>query len=324
MARPLRVEYSGAFYHVMNRGNAGDDIFKSERDREKFLEYLSIAKARFSIIIHTCCLMTNHYHLLLETQEPNLSKAIQWLNVSYATYFNKKRQRKGHLFQGRFKSILVDADEYLTYLSRYIHLNPVRAKMTETASDYPWSSYAAFIGKVSTPEWLETGYLLSNFGKGKKKAIQNYKTFVEDIDCKSLENPEKGLAGGFILGDNNFVDWVKETFLSDREENREIPQLKQLSRQSSPEQVLEQVCKAYGCEEDDILRKGLKKNRIRDIAIYLVRECCGLSCKDAGNYFGGISGAAVTLRCNYLLKEMKKDAELSRKINKLRNSILNN
>jgi len=243
MARPLRVEYPGAFYHVMNRGNAGEDIFKSDRDREKFQEYLAIAKERFSLIIHTYCLMTNHYHLLVETAEPNLSRAIQWLNVSYATYFNKKRQRKGHLFQGRFKSILVDADEYLTSLSRYIHLNPVRAKIAETASDYRWSSYAAFIGKVGSPKWLETGYTLSNFGKQKKRAIQNYKAFVEEIEWQAVENPEKDLVGGFILGDNDFINWVKGTFLSGREDNQEIPQLKKLTRQTSPDQIVEQVLK---------------------------------------------------------------------------------
>lgn len=324
MARPLRVEYPGAFYHVMNRGNAGDDIFISERDREKFQEYLSLAKERFSLIIHTYCLMTNHYHLLIETPEANLGRAIHWLNVSYATYFNKKRQRKGHLFQGRYKAILVDADEYLTCLSRYIHLNPIRAKMTETADSYRWSSYAAFIGKASPPDWLETGYLLSNFSKQKKKAIQNYKAFVEEVESKSVENPEKALVGGFILGDNDFVNWVTETFLSDRDETREIPQLKQLTRQCTPEKIVEEVCNVYGCVKEAILVKGKKKNQFRDIAIYLVRELCGLSCKEAGNYFGGISGAAVTIRCNYLMKEMKKDTALYKEVKRVKNSILNN
>ena len=123
MARPLRVEYPGAFYHVMNRGNAGDSIFKSKKDRERFLECLEKAVERFSLRIHTYCMMGNHYHLLVETLEPNLSKAMQWIHVSYAAYFNRKRDRVGHLFQGRFKAILVEADEYLKQLSRYIHLN---------------------------------------------------------------------------------------------------------------------------------------------------------------------------------------------------------
>lgn len=199
MARPLRVESPGAFYHVINRGNAGEDIFKSIRDREKYLEYLEAASSRFSLRIHTFCLMTNHYHLLVETPEANLSQAIQWINVSYAVYFNIKRQRRGHLFQGRFKSLLVDADEYLKHLSRYIHLNPVRAKMVESASQYPWSSYPFFIGKLKIPEWLAGDWLLSQFGKNLREARKNYQAFVEGPDPWTLEDPGKSPVGGFIL-----------------------------------------------------------------------------------------------------------------------------
>ena len=175
MARPLRVDYPGAFYHVINRGNNQENIFKNKRDKEKFLEYLEKAHQRFSIIIHTYCLMSNHYHLLVQTPEPNLSVAMQWINVSYATYFNKKRDRQGHLFQGRFKAILIDADEYLTHLSRYIHLNPVRAKMVETPDEYPWSSYPAFIGKPKTLKSFESDRLLSYFGKNKKDSKYHFK-----------------------------------------------------------------------------------------------------------------------------------------------------
>jgi len=123
MARLLRVEYPGAYYHVINRGNNQEKIYKNDRDREKFLEYLEKAAERFSIIIHTYCLMDNHYHLLVETPEANLSLVMQWINVSYATYFNRKRDRYGHQFQGRFKAILIDADEYLKHSSRPSILN---------------------------------------------------------------------------------------------------------------------------------------------------------------------------------------------------------
>ncbi len=160
MTRPLRVEYSGAIYHIINRGNAGENLFKGIKDRENFLKYLEKAVDRFSVKIHTYCLMTNHYHFLVETLQPNLSKAFQWINVSYAAYFNRKYRRKGHLFQGRFKSILVDADEYLKQLSRYIHLNPVRTKLVEHPGDYPWSSYPVYIGKKKSPGWLQTRWLL--------------------------------------------------------------------------------------------------------------------------------------------------------------------
>ena len=170
MARPLRIEYPGAHYHVINRGNAGGDIFISERDKEKFFEYLEKAVERYGIIIHAYCLMTSHYHLLIETPLPNLSQAVKWINVSYATYFNRKRNRRGHLFQGRFKSIIVDADEYLKPLSRYIHLNPIRAKMVDKLDSYPWSSYPAYVGKRKPLAWLEIDWLLSLFDKRPKQA----------------------------------------------------------------------------------------------------------------------------------------------------------
>jgi len=184
MARPLRVEYPGAYYHVINRGNAGENIFIDERDREKFLEYLAKGTERFITKIHTYCLMSNHYHLLIETPQANLSVATQWLNVSYSVYFNKRHRRKGHLFQGRFKAILLDANEYLILLSRYIHLNPVRAKIVTHPLEYSWSSYPVFAGKRQKPDWLTTETVLSYFGKEKKEATRNYKSYVEKVKRK--------------------------------------------------------------------------------------------------------------------------------------------
>lgn len=131
MLRPLRIEHPAAFYHVISRGTAGDAIFKTRRDREKLVEYVAKAVKGYGIFILTYCLMTNHYHLLIETPEPNLSRAIQWLNVSCAAYYYHKCDRRGYLFQGRFKPIPVDAGEYLKHLSRYIHPNPLRTKIIE-------------------------------------------------------------------------------------------------------------------------------------------------------------------------------------------------
>ena len=136
MARPLRITYPGAFYHVTSRGNERKAVFKSKRDREKFLEYLESATQRYDARIHTYCMMDTHYHLLLETPSGNLPQIMRHINGAYTTYFNVKRHRSGHLFQGRYKAILVDIDAYAQELSRYIHLNPVRAKIVETPEDY--------------------------------------------------------------------------------------------------------------------------------------------------------------------------------------------
>lgn len=324
MARPLRVEYPGAYYHVIHRGNADENIFISNRDREKFLENLGKAVERYEIKIHTYCLMTNHYHLLVETPQANLSRAIKWINVSYAAYFNRKRHRRGHVFQGRFKSILVDADEYLKHLSRYIHLNPLRAQMVEALSGYAWSSYPAFIGKAKVPVWLESDWLLGLFGKSRKAAAKNYRDFVEKVDDVSLEDPGRDLAGGFILGGVEFVNWVKESFLSKRSAQKEVPQLKALKPRLTPEKIVPAVCKVFGCDEDHVLQKGRKENTARDVAIYLARELTGVSGVDLGKYFGNISGAGITVRYNHMAGKIAENRKLKKRVTYIQKRIINN
>ncbi len=323
MAGPLRVEYPGAYYHVINRGNNQEKIYKNARDREKFLEYLEKAAERFSIIIHAYCLMGKHYHLLVQTPEANLSLAMQWINVSYATYFNRKRGRYGHLFQGRFKAILIDADEYLKHLSRYIHLNPVRAKMVSLPAEYQWSSYGAFIGKHRAPRFLETSWLLSNFGRTKKEARGNYRDFVENVDVKALENPSKQVTGGFLLGDADFVNWVKETFLAGRNDEKEIPQLKKLKPRVSLEKVVQAVTQEFHCSQERIIAKGRKKNKAREVALYIARDMSGMSCKDLGEYFGGVSGALITIMHNRIADESRQNKRLKHRIDKIRKQIFN-
>lgn len=323
MTRPLRVEYPGAYYHVINRGNAGENLFETEGDKEQFLEYLQKAGERFSLIIHTYCLMTNHYHLLVETPHANLGRALQWLNVSYAVYYNNNHHRSGHLFQGRFKAILIDADEYLKELSRYIHLNPVQAKIVAKPEDYAWSSYPGFIGKVPPVDWLTTGKVLEYFGKKRKEAIKSYKKFVEGIDPAVLENPNKKAVGGFILGSAEFVNWVKEAFLSPREDEKEIPELRKLKPKVSLERILQVVRDECGGSEEEIREKGRKGNQSREIVIYLARELCGISGKELGSFFGGISGAGITMRYNQLSRVIGRDKVLREKVNKLRELIFN-
>jgi putative transposase len=323
MARPLRVEYPGAFYHVINRGNNRENIYKNDRDKEKFLEYLQKASQRFSITIHTYCLMSNHFHLLLETAQPNLSMAMQWINVSYATYFNRKRGRHGHLFQGRFKAILIDADEYLAHLSRYIHLNPVRAKMSSKPVKYRWSSYAAVIGKVKAQQFLETDKVLANFGRTKKEARRKYKDFVEGANVKTLENPHRHAAAGFILGDSDFVNWVKETFLSSRNDEKEIPQLKKLKPKIALETVLNAVCREFGCNQEQMLTKGRKKNKAREVGIYFARALSGLSGRDLGIFFGGVSGALITVMHKRIAQQAAQNKQFKKKLEKIKEQILN-
>ena len=179
MARPLRLEFAGALYHITSRGNERKAIYIEDSDFELFLSLLDSVCAPYNWVVHAYCLMTNHYHLLLETPDANLSKGMRQLNGTYTQAFNRKHQRVGHLFQGRYKGILVDKDAYLLELSRYIVLNPVRARMVSTPDYWPWSSWYSVMGNTLSPEWLATDTLLGMFAKQRKTARKKYADFVQ-------------------------------------------------------------------------------------------------------------------------------------------------
>jgi putative transposase len=211
MARPLRIHYEGAFYHVMARGNEKRAIFHTRDDREKFLDILRLASERFGIIVHGYCLMLNHYHILIETPRANISKAMHFINSFYVAYYRPAHMYNGHLFQGRFKSILVQKDEYLNELSRYIHLNPVRAGLVSRPEGYEWSSYRYFMSRENhdaRPAFLEARQTLNLFAPGEDLSYAAYTRFVCEGITKKLENPLKYARGGSILGTEDFCERV--------------------------------------------------------------------------------------------------------------------
>jgi REP element-mobilizing transposase RayT len=287
------------------------------------MEYLEEAAERFSLAIHSFCLMDNHYHLLVETHQPNLGKAMQWLNGSYAIYMNRKHQRIGHLFQGRYRAILIDADAYLKQLSRYIHLNPVRAGIVPAPADYRWSSYGAFVGTARPHQFLETGWLLSAFSLRKSTAHKAYRDFVENIAPGSIQNPHENLVGGFLLGEKTFVNWVKETFIYRKSDDSETPQLKRLKTEISITAVLQAVACHFNTSERALLTKGRKNNDFREVAIYLAKSMTGLSCKKLGEHFGRVSGACITMTHKRLADKIKADRRLNADVQKLKKRILN-
>lgn len=214
MTRPLRIEFSGALYHVTARGNAQQDIYLNDDDRQEFLALLHRACDRHHWFCHAYCLMSNHYHLLIETQSSSLSKGMKYLNGTYTQAFNRRYRRVGHLFQGRYKGILVEKDSYLLELSRYIVLNPVRARMVRSAKDWPWSSYRATAGQVNAHPLLTTDCILSNFGKRKKEAQEKYKDFVQE--GKGQPSPWESLKNQIYLGSDEFVDEMQSKIDSDQ------------------------------------------------------------------------------------------------------------
>ncbi len=214
MARPLRIEYEGAVYHVTARGNERRKIYFSKTDYEQFLNYIAEARKRYGIQLHSYVLMSNHYHLIIETPEANLGKAMHYVNGSYTAYINRKKKRIGHLFQGRYKAIVVAKDSYLMELSRCIHLNLVRAGMVQKPEEYSYSSYKSYVTRKKD-EAVSQDLLLSMVSGNKRDAGRNYRLFVESAIGQEPDDPSKEVYGGMILGGKSFI---KETLKRIKEE----------------------------------------------------------------------------------------------------------
>jgi len=215
MVRPLRLEYAGAVYHVTSRGNDRQAVFLSDRDRELFLDILDETVGRQGWLCHAYCLMDNHYHLLIETPLGELSKGMMRLNQLYTQKFNRLHGRVGHLFQGRYKRILVEKESHLLEVARYIVLNPVRARIATDPSEWKWSSYRATAGRMTAPGYLMTEWVLGRFGKSIKTAHRGYVKFVmEGIEKDELM---KGVKGGLYLGGEGFIERLKELLEPSRE-----------------------------------------------------------------------------------------------------------
>ena len=207
MTRPLRIEFPGAIYHVTSRGNARRKVFLDDDDREAFLAILSWVIERFKWVCHAYCLTDNHFHLLIETPEGNLSRGMRQLNGVYTQGFNRRHRKVGHLFQGRFKAILVERDSYLLELARYVVLNPVRARMVKAPEAYAWSSYRPTLGLDPVPAGLSIDWLLGQFAKTKAVARWRYQAFVRA--GIGQPSPWEDLKGQVLLGSDAFVEKIR-------------------------------------------------------------------------------------------------------------------
>jgi REP element-mobilizing transposase RayT len=303
MTRPLRIQYPGAFYHITSRGNERKAIFKSIKDREKFLSYLETATERYNARIISYCLMDNHYHLFLKTPEGNLSQIMRHINGAYTTYFNTKRQRSGHLFQGRYKAILVEADEYATELTRYIHLNPVRAGVVEDPAVYPWSSFKYYIGLKKSPEWLVVNFILDAFGRTYSTAYKAYRDFVNALVKQEYESPLKEVFASTILGSLDFINYIQKNYLDSDKNNRDIPALTKLAKKRAIEEIKEAV--GVVIEDDPAL--------VKKVALYISHRFSGRKLKEIGDSFK-IGESAVSQNSRRLEGILAKDKKLQKQI----------
>jgi len=297
MARPLRIEFSGAFYHVTSRGNEEKEVFKSQKDREKFLDYLATASSRYGAVIHAFCLMGNHYHLLLETPDGNLSQIMRHINGAYTTYFNSRRKRAGHLFQGRYKAVLVEAEAYATELTRYIHLNPVRAGITVCPETYPWSSYRGYIGQTATPKWLRTGFILDTFALDREQAQKKYQQFVEDLLLTDYESPLKRTVASTLLGSAAFIAGITEQHLVTRRADQQLPALKKLVGVPALDAIIAGVGRAVAPDAD--LTKKL--------SLYFCHRYSGANLREIGERFEMSDSAVCQVSRRILLRAQQDE-----------------
>ena len=264
MARPLRIEFAGALYHVTSRGNGREPIYLQDRDRKVWLQVLGQVCGRFNWVVHAYCQMGNHYHLLAETPDGNLAKGMRQLNGVYTQRFNQAHSRAGHVFQGRYKAILVQRDAYLLELSRYVVLNPVRARMVRDAGDWPWSSFRATAGMIPAPDWLKTDWILAAFAESLQDAPSAYRGFVAEGDKQA--SPWEALKNQIFLGSEAFVAEMQRQI----DGNRRLSEIPKTQRRALPRP----------------LAWYFRHHRDRDRAIFEAFRSRGYSMREIGDQVG--------------------------------------
>lgn len=334
MPRSLRIDLPGGWYHVTARGNERKPIFLDDRDRTHFLELLDEMVARYTIRLHAYVLMDNHYHLMLETPHANLSRAMQWLNVSYSVWFNRRRQRVGHLLQGRFKAVVLEPQSWAAGLSRYVHLNPVRVarlgldkpsqrviraglagrpdadvvkqRIVELRR-YPWSSYRAYLGLASRPRWLMCQAVLEWVGGGNGLGQRRaYRAYVEQAVREGLgESPWDAVEAGLVLGGGEFVGRIRSKL---RVAERGGAKLGGLAQRPGFDRVKAVVSELKGERWEDY--RDRQGDWGRDATLYVARKRCGLGLRELGEAVGGVGATSVSMAVKRMAARLESEKKL--------------
>ena len=315
MARQLRIQYPGAVYHVTCRGNEQRKIFLNDEDRKRFLRILTQSLNIYSAKLHAYVIMDNHFHLLLEPPLGNLSEIMRHFNISYTGFFNRRHKRVGHLYQGRYKSILVEKEAYLSVLSRYIHLNPIRLKKLEKSPakeklekllNYSWSSFPAYIKTTKRDGMIDCSLVLADYGGDTDKGRKAYlKQLIADID--NGLNVNDAIFGQSILGGEEFINWVKETFLGESA-TCEQPSVGKIKHYQDKETILDLIEKETG-KDLETLRK--EKGNMRRVAIDILYRFGGLKGPEVGALMG-IDYSAVSQERKRLRETVAQDRALEK------------
>lgn len=322
MSRPLRIEYPDAWYHVMNRGRRGDDVFADDRDREVFIALLREASEMFDLHISAFCLMSNYYHVLMQTPKANLSRAMRHINGVYTQRYNRRHDTDGQLFRGRYKSVLVQKDSHLLELLRYIHRNPVRANMCSQVSAFPWSSHKGYVSTAKKWNWLYKEFVLAMFDKDYGKSVRQYKKFVEleDSDEVATFFGKKNLP--VFFGSKEFINWVKNTY-SQLKNHKEMPQTKSLAPTIA--EIKNTVCQYYEIEQQQLAQtKRGQINEARNVAIFLARRKCGLKLEEIGLEFGLQKYSSVSSIVTRTAKILMNNKQLQKRVESIRQMLYKN
>lgn len=304
MARPLRIEYPGAWYHVMNRGARRRRVFETDDQRRYFLSLLAETSARFNAEWHAYCLMADHYHLLVHTPEGNLQRIMRHLNGVYTQHFNLTQGHDGPLFRGRYKAILVDADSYWLQLSGYIHRNPLRARVVADLSEYRWSSYRAYIGLDKPPVWLTTQYILQTIGQ--HRVHQSYQAYVLGDTDTAFNALYATAATSPILGDASF----KATVLAGKTPSIDVPELRAQRISPTLSDIVDATCRHFGVDEQTLWRSTRGKGAIlpaRAVTMYLCQRVADLRLREIAEIFGLASYASAGATIRTVRQRMKEN-----------------
>jgi len=317
MPRPLRIEYENACYHVMNRGRGRQDIFHDEEYYEAFLLTLGEAHERFGIQILCYCLMSNHYHLLVKTPEANLGRAMRHINGLYTQRHNRLKRTDGTLFRGRYKAISVEDDSYQLQLSRYIHRNPVEARIVEQLENYPWSSYPYYIKKKKVPPWLHTQEIFEQLHV-KSKMRNKYRAYVELGTDKEIAKFYEKENQSPYLGSKNFRDWIYK-----QRDTDEFSVTKETLQSFRPEfdEIVENVAKEFNVSKESIIKsqRGRAANNFpRWVTMYLAQQYGGLKLKEIAKGIGLKKTGSIPTTIKKLMMALDGDKKLMVRLNRLK------
>jgi putative transposase len=324
MARPLRIQYRDAYYHVTCRGNDRRSIYRDDSDRELFLEKLQASLEIYGVALHAYVLMGNHFHLLVQTPKANLSEFMRHFNIAYTGAYNRRHNRVGHLYQGRYKAILVEGDIYLLELSRYLHLNPIRikphkgkgfAEQWRVLEKYRWSSLRGYLKATEKESWVKYDEVLGQVGGSRSR----YRQFIEEGIERGYDTPWENLKAQMVLGREEFVRKLKGK-TNGKPSPREQPSMKVLEA-VSPDEVLRKMSRELGVKTEELVGKRTARRDYRALVMEMIYRHGRVGQVEIGRRMGGLDYSTVSRERKRLREKMAVDRDLKRLVEKAERSL---